>query len=85
MLIRKQPSNKKPKAVDFSPKKVNKNIHPNIFIISYWIIKFNRFYKNKILNIFNKSVDNVKNVVYNIDKEKEIKGGLKYDEEKTFN
>ena len=41
---------------------------------------FNRFCKNKNLIILNKSVDIVENVVYNIDKEKEIKGGLKYDE-----
>lgn len=61
------------------------NIHHNIFIIAYWLIKFNRFYKNKNLNNFNKSVDNVKNVVYNVDKEKEIKGGLKYDEKNTSN
>lgn len=41
---------------------------------------FNRFCKNKNLIILNKSVDIVENVVYNIDKEKEIKGGHKYDE-----
>ena len=41
---------------------------------------FNRFYKNKNLIILNKSVDIIEIVVYNIDKEKEIKGGLKYDE-----
>ncbi len=46
---------------------------PNIIIISYIFIDINRIFKNKKLNIFNKSVDNVKNILYNIDKEKNLR------------
>lgn len=42
-------------------KKLPTDKHPNIFIIAQRKINFNRFSKNKIINIFNKSVDIVEN------------------------
>lgn len=42
-------------------KKLPTDKHPNIFIITQCKYYFNRFSKNKIINIFNKSVDNVDN------------------------
>ena len=43
------------------------------FIISSFLGENNRFIKNKIIFIFNKIVDIVENLMYNIDKEKELK------------
>lgn len=39
----------------------------------------NSVLKNKVFKIVDKIVDNVESIVYNIDKEKEIKGGFKYE------
>lgn len=52
---------------------------PNISIITLINSNINSFSKNKVFKIFNKIVDNVECIVYNIDKEKEIKGGFKYE------
>ena len=52
---------------------------PNTSIISLINLNINSILKNKLIKIINKIVDNVKSIVYNIDKEKEIKGGFKYE------
>lgn len=45
----------------------------NILIISHLFKYINSFQINKNLNNFNKTVDNVKSIMYNIDKEKNLR------------